>query len=493
MSAAPVSARAVRRWLRTRQLHRAREQWSADGLYTVGLAVVFLLVTVGAVGRGYLLNADATGPATPDTVLIVALGSVAALLGAAAVAGPLGTSAAALSWLATSPMRRAALLRPRLLAVLGAGFAGALPLAVIAGRPAVVVPAFGLGVATAAAAVLVQTSARDPARALRMAAAACGVAAVAAGVLGVAPDMSLPAVPIAVISVLIAAVVTVFAVRRLDAVRITTLRASASSVLAVSGGVVAADPGLLSRVSEDRRWEQHRLRGRFRLPAGPRAIVAHDVITLLRMPSRILLIAAVAAVPALIDPAPAVRAALWLGCGLFATVQVTGNARYDADRPGLGRLLGRTDGALLRLRAVVPVGVAVIWGAASMAILAQHLGGRPGWAAALGAAAGPALAAGALRAGRRSFVRHDYPLIVTPQGVVPSGPLLWAVQSFDVALIGALPALAWLAAGFSGTATVAIQAVLSVVVLAAFRTAPVRLSRSARAAVTRAVTLIWRL
>ncbi|PYC66679.1 hypothetical protein C7C45_23860 [Micromonospora arborensis] len=497
--AVPLSARAVRRWLRTRQVRQAREQWSSDGLYTVGLAVVFLLVTIGAAVRGYLLHADETGPATTGAVLAVALGSVAVLLAAAAVAGPLGAGAAALSWLATSPMRRAEMLRPRFVAVLGAGLVGGLPMAVLAARPVIVAPALALGVATAAAAVLVQTSVRDPARVLRMSAAVCGVAAVAVGLLGVAPAVTLPAVPVAVIAVLIAGVLAFLAARQLDAVRTATLRAAASSVLAVTGGVAAADPGLLSRVSEDHRWQRHRLRGRFRLPAGPSAIPAHDVITLLRMPSRALLIAAVAPVPALIDVAPAIRAMLWLACGLFAVAQVTGNVRYDADRSGLGRLLGRTDGALLRLRAVVPVGVAVIWGAASVAVVVWHMGGEPAWGAALGAATGPALAAGALRSGRRSLVRHDYPLIVTPQGVVPSGPLLWVAQAFDVALIGTIPALAGIAADDFGGVAVAIQAVLSVATLTAFLSASAthrargRLGRSTRAAVTRAVTVIWRL
>ncbi|MFG2048366.1 hypothetical protein ACGFIW_13160 [Micromonospora sp. NPDC048935] len=145
------------------------------------------------------------------------------------------------------------------------------------------------------------------------------------------------------------------------------------------------------------------------------------------------------------------------------------------------------------------MGVAVVWGAGSTAMLVRPAGAHTVWGAALGAAAGPALATGALRSCRRSFVRHDYPLIVTPQGVVPSGPLLWVAQAFDVALIGTLPALtAITAGGFAGIA-VAVQAVVSIVVLTAFLTASAtrrtreRLGRSARAAVTRAVTVVWRL
>ncbi|MFF0153034.1 hypothetical protein [Micromonospora sp. NPDC005203] len=65
-----------------------------------------------------------------------------------------------------------------------------------------------------------------------------------------------------------------------------------------------------------------------------------------------------------------------------------------------------------------------------------------------------------------------------------------------MALIGTLPVLAALTAG--GTA-VANQAVVSLVVLTAFLTAPAtsrtrgRLGRRARAAVSRAVTVVWRL
>ncbi|OPG04584.1 hypothetical protein B1L11_37450, partial [Microbispora sp. GKU 823] len=64
---------------------------------------------------------------------------------------------------------------------------------------------------------------------------------------------------------------------------------------------------------------------------------------------------------------------------------------------------------------------------------------------ALGPAAAPALAAGALRMARRRPVDHSMPVIDTPGGAVPTGPLIWAATGVDLALLGSLPALAALA------------------------------------------------
>jgi hypothetical protein len=359
------------------------------------------------------------------------------------------------------------------------------------------------GAATAAAAVVVQASVARPARLLRTAAAICGLVAVAGsfthGVLPAGP----PLLPSTVGVVLLAVVAAVLAFISLDAVPITTLRASSSSVLAFVGGVASGDPGLLSRVAEDRRWERRPLRPRVRLPAGPLALVVHDLAAVRRMPSRAAVTLAVAALPGLLAEraaSPTAQAAGWLACALFALAQVTGNARYDADRPGLARLLGLADEALTRWRAVVPIGAALIWSGTATGLLAGLAHRGAGWGVALGVAAAPALAAGALRSSRRSFVRHDYPQIVTPEGVLPSGPLLWTAQSFDLALIGTLPTLIVIAGGPNpGPIPVTVQTAASVLVVAGFLSAPAttrggrRLATRAHGILARTVTTIWRL
>jgi Family of unknown function (DUF6297) len=509
-AAHPVTAQQVRRWLRTRQVRQARERWSRDGFYTVALSVIFLVVTAGAAVRGYLLHAGDGGPASGVAVTAVGLASVAILLLAAGAAGPLSLSPAALSWVATSPIRRAELLRPHYLAALCAGLVAGFPTAVLAlpgqsgplARSAVVLLALAAGVTVAAITVLVQTSAGQPGRILRAAASLCGLGAVVVGFAGSLSGVALPLIPSTVVMLVLAVVAVVVAAGRLDATRIATLRASSSSVLAITGGVASGDPGLLSRVAEDRRWERQPLRLRVRLRAGPRALVSQDLITVLRMPSRAVLALAIAVLPGLLGEqvsSPAIRVAGWLAAGLIALSQVTGNSRYDTDRPGLARLLGLTDQALLRRRAVVPTLFAVVWSAVATGLLTGVLHHGIGWGIALGIAAAPALAAGALRSSRRSFVRHDYPLIVTPEGVIPSGPLLWTVQAFDLALIGTLPTLITIGAGFHpGPVAMVAQVVASALVLAGFLTASTtfqggrRATARARWILSRTVTTIWR-
>ncbi|MFC7585025.1 hypothetical protein ACFQYP_15740 [Nonomuraea antimicrobica] len=64
----------------------------------------------------------------------------------------------------------------------------------------------------------------------------------------------------------------------------------------------------------------------------------------------------------------------------------------------------------------------------------------------LGPACGPALAAAALRMARRSPVDHSMPVINTPGGAIPTGPLFWALTGVDLALLGCAPALVAFAA-----------------------------------------------
>jgi hypothetical protein len=467
----------------------ARPRRSLDGAYTVLLCAAFAVVAAVMAVRSL---AERPNPATGTAaglVVAAALGCVSAALVAAAAFGPLSKSPADLMWLATSPISRGGLLFPRFTAVVGTGAVAGLaavgvlvPRALFSGHaPYVVLIGVAAGVTTAAAAVVAQTAARDPARLLRGAAAVTGLAAVAAAgavvtgrwqgghVTGASLDGRW-AVP----ALLAGALAAAAAASRLGRVRLTALRAAASSAGVLNHGAGTADPGLLTRVTEDRRWQRQRLRGRMAAPAGHGAIVVHDLLTLVRLPSRLLLVLALAATGGLLAGLAASDTVLtigWLGSGLLAIGQFTGNVRYDADRPALARLLGLTGRRLLALRSVLPVALAVCWGALSIALVAGRAGAGVAVAAGLGAAAGPALAAGALRSARRSFVRHDYPLIVTPMGVVPSGPLLWLGQAVDVALIGTLPTLVALwTARVTGT-TVAVQAAASALILTGFLTA----------------------
>lgn len=72
-------------------------------------------------------------------------------------------------------------------------------------------------------------------------------------------------------------------------------------------------------------------------------------------------------------------------------------------------------------------------------VAAGALHGGPWWL--FGPAAAPALSAGALRTARRRPVDHSMPIIPTPGGALPIGPIIWALTGADLAALGCTPAL----------------------------------------------------
>ena len=455
-------------------------------MYVVLLCAVFAVAVIVTWTRDLVHAEQNPSGATVRVIVAAALAAFAALTWAAATFGPLSAAPATLMWVATGPVSRGQLLLPRFVAVLAlGGLAGAASVLIglsqgPSGTAVGVVIVIGLcaGVAVSAGATAVQATAHEPDRVLRGIAAVTGLVALAvsAAPAGMVGPHRWPGWPTghgtvwAGVAVVLAGAVSAFAVRRLDRVRLAALRSAAASTAVVADGVGTADPGLMARVAEERRWRHSHLHGRLpRMPGGT-VIVAHDALALFRLPGRLPVAVALALVPVLVAALSVnetVLAGCWVFAGLLAVGQATTNVRYDADRPTLSRLMGRTDRQLAGLRSVIPTVVAVTWSAASVSLLLGDATGTLA-AAALGAAAGPALAAGGLRAARRSRVRHDYPLIVTPMGVVASGPLLWSVQGPDLVVIGALPTLRALTQGGFGAATVVTQAALAIAVLVGY-------------------------
>jgi hypothetical protein len=165
-----------------------------------------------------------------------------------------------------------------------------------------------------------------------------------------------------------------------------------------------------------------------------------------RTPVKLVLSAALIAVPVIVTELPVsgwvVGVSLVLA-GLTAVAPSTVNARRDHDDPALARLLGLSNGRLFTGRLIVPALVATTWSTlAVLAVLAAepHHGNLGTWAV-LGAVAGPALAAGGLRAARRGQVRHDYAAVVAPTGLIPTGPLRWLVEGLDLTLLATAPTL----------------------------------------------------
>ncbi|MER7134830.1 hypothetical protein ABT338_38175, partial [Streptosporangium saharense] len=132
--------------------------------------------------------------------------------------------------------------------------------------------------------------------------------------------------------------------------------------------------------------------------------------------------------------------ALTVAGALMAAASVTSGARRDGDNPALLRMLAVGSRAALAVRSLPPALLGACWLGAALAVLGAGM-----WWPLFGLACGPVLAVAALRMARRRPIDHSMPVIDTPGGAIPTGPLLWALAGVDLALLGCVPALLALA------------------------------------------------
>jgi hypothetical protein len=168
-----------------------------------------------------------------------------------------------------------------------------------------------------------------------------------------------------------------------------------------------------------------------------------------------------------------VVAAVLLAGAMAAGTQGTAALRRDANDPALGRLLGVDAGAALRARAVLPVLLSAAWLTLALALLALT-GELPGalWPV-LGLAAGPGVAAAALRIARTAPLNPADPGPDTPAGPAPP----WLLTRAGSALLGsagAYPALRAVFAGQVHGGTVVAQVAVSAIVLGGYLMLAVR-------------------
>ncbi|MFI6600421.1 DUF6297 family protein [Nonomuraea sp. NPDC050536] len=261
------------------------------------------------------------------------------------------------------------------------------------------------------------------------------------------------------------------------------LRASTRAGHAASAAFTL-DPGALTWIVEDNHWRARTLRSRPwpALPA-PFALAWHDWRRVARRPGRLAVLLATAALPWLLAGAGASEAVLGasvIAGALLVASTATAGARRDADNPAMARLLGVGRRPALAARAILPAFLAATWASAALAGLTWASTALPGFTAApanpatgvaawlFGVAVAPAIAAGALRMARRKPVDHSLPVIDTPSGPIPTGPLMWAGTGPDVALLGSLPALAALTSGALEPGSLVAQAVLGLATLAVY-------------------------
>ncbi|MFB9248943.1 DUF6297 family protein [Sphaerisporangium melleum] len=475
--------------------------------FGAGLAVVVVGQWAATAVRGLAIGVDAAGL---GPVLALAAVSYAGYLAVARALGPVVLPAADAAWLVLSPLPRRSVLgrSAAVLLVLALGGGAALGLAVLSafGAPdglilrlaAALVLGAGATVGGMAVAVLAQASHSWDVL-LQVVIAGTVLAAVLVAVLGGgAGRQALLAVAGAPAAAAVAAAGPVAAVAcalahrawtTLDRIPARAILGSSARTGRVASAAVTMDPGALTWAVEDEHWRGRVLGSRpWPRLAGRKALALawQDWRRIGRRPGRLAVLAGAAVLPAVAAQAAggmsAMPAGVLLAGTLAAAAMCTTGARRDAADPALARLLAVDRRALAAARALLPALLAAAWSALALAGLAAAgaLSGGAWWL--LGPATAPACAAASLRMAGRPPVDHSLPVIDTPVGALPAGPLIWAVTGADLALLGCLPALVALTAPASPPgSSLIVQALTAAAVLTAFL---LRQGRSGRESAT---------
>ncbi|MDP9862625.1 MULTISPECIES: DUF6297 family protein [Streptosporangium] len=397
-------------------------------------------------------------------VALVAL-AYTGLLAVARVVGPVALTGPDAAWLLLSPLDRREVLgrtaRLLLLVSVPVGAALGMGLLAVLGAPdqlAVrLAAAMVLGVSAAAGGMALTVLSQSSQTwnswlnvalvAITVLAAAAALSASGAARRSLPTVAAAPATPGAVLAgaaAVAAALLLRLAWSSLARIPARSLLAASTRAGHVADATVGMDPGALTWIAEDNHWRGRALRSRPwpPLPA-PLALAWQDWRRLGRRPGRPAALLAAAALPPVVAQATggisAITAGAVLAGALAASVAGTSGARRDADNPGLARLLGVDARAALTARALLPALLSAVWLTLALTglTLTGMLPGGPWWL--FGPLAAPALAAAGLRMARRRPIDHAMPVIETPAGAVPTGPVLWGVTGADLAALGCLP------------------------------------------------------
>ncbi|MEV4093057.1 DUF6297 family protein [Streptosporangium saharense] len=426
--------------------------------YTTLFAIAVVLAVVGQPVASLLGDlAHQADPRRVGSGLALVAVAYAGCLALVRMAGPVVLGAADASWRLLSPLPRRTVLGRTARTLLVVSVLGGLVLGValvsVLGAPdllplrltAALVVGLGAGLGGMALGVLGQAFPTWDTRLQALIALTLAVAVLMA-VSG--PGRALAALPAGLTGVLACCVAAVaaFLVRRawaaLDRVPARTILAASARSGRVAQATVTLDPGALTWAVEDNHWRGLALRSRRWPVTGAWTLAWQEVRRITRRPVRLTVLAGATALPTLAVNAglPQVAAALTAAGALMAAVSVTSGARRDGDNPALLRMLAVGSRAALAVRALPPALLGACWLGAAL-----WLSGAGVWWPLFGLACGPVLAVGALRMARRRPIDHSMPVIDTPGGAIPTGPLLWALTGVDLALLGCVPAFLALA------------------------------------------------
>jgi len=295
--------------------------------------------------------------------------------------------------------------------------------------------------------------------------------AITAGFAGLSTSGFTAAAVVALVLAAAAAILTWRLLARFPAAVLRTDSARAGRALTAAAFL---NVPLLAWIAEDDHWRGRLLPSR-RWPKLPPAMVLAwaDWRRLGRRPGSLAVIAVSTVAPALLGAATTGRArgfivaAALLAGALAAGTQGTTATKRDLNDPGLRRMFGVDAGTALTARAVLPALLATAWLTIALTVLVA-LGVLPGWRwPLLGLAAGPALAAVALRMARTAPINPAEPGIDTPLGTYYPW-MITRIISIVFGLVAIYPALRAVHAGHVHGATFTAQIVFSAVVLGGY-------------------------
>ncbi|GIJ21142.1 DUF6297 family protein [Micromonospora lutea] len=479
------SARRVRRWVRRRRAERG-PALSLESAYVLLLTVAVTVAMIGPRLGSALWPADAA-PASDRFVVVVLLGAGAAgLVLLLRQMGPLVLGRGELTWLLPTPVGRRGLLLPALVRVLAVGVVAGAVLAStgsarLATRP-VTGPALAgwlvLGTAVGVLLALFAVAAQRRTTYARVADAVLPALLVVAGAtvlfarvraLPSLPVVTVP-LPFALAALAAAVALTVLTVRDLERFPDVRLHEPSLTVGTYLDAAYAVEPSFVADLRERRYWRRRALRS---LPLRPRrgrlVPLQHDLLVLRRRGWRSGWLFATAALPALLSTGSDWLPVATLVVGAVTAAGVTlGGLRRDAAQPALLRLLGLTGQRAVAIRLVVPAVLATAWSGLAMLTLGMLGGLPPGPWWALGVAFGPTAAMIAVRRAQAGRIDNALPLLETPMGAFPPGPVLWLLNGSDVLMFAAPTLLALLGPTSPGWGWVGVQAALSAAAVLAY-------------------------
>ncbi|WP_040774946.1 DUF6297 family protein [Rhodococcus rhodnii] len=430
------------------ELRRMRRRFAREHAPRRDLGAALVDGTLGTAlvaGIGWWLVTRSSGALTDTAVLpgfrpdplwawLVVAGAAGAGLWAARSFGPLVVSGERHVWVLSTPVDRAASLRPTVLALalcgaVAGGVAGRLAAFVGAVEPWWPVTVFSalLGVAVVSFAALVQSRA-VPTVAVGI---AYGLGAVAVGTLAVASAVGLPLTaaerqPVVVVAAL-AGGMLVGALAACGGASRADLDRGAAIAVAARVSLVGLAPTILTGVVEENAWRRIARRTSRTLPLGSaRALVYIDVLRHRRRPRSFVWVAVIVGMTWLAAALVSPLVLAWVQLvAVFAASSLFG-AGLRAAR-GSGALLGVSDGAIARPLLVLPV-------CASLAVTAATAS-LTGWAVSLVCLLGAVLAA--YRSGTGTPPAYDGLVLETGFGQLPVDLLRQKLRGVGVLAVAA--------------------------------------------------------